>query len=171
MINLQPDEKIVLALHRHWIAFARKLFVIFIFTVAPLIVLLFMGAPSNNFYFPVAAFLSSVYYIVIFFVAFVFWVDYYLDMWIITDKRIVDVEQTGLFKREVSEFMISKVQDVTIEIPNFTASYLGFGNIMIQTAGEKNFSIKGVPNPDRAKDIILEYAEKAHRKQLNGFYF
>lgn len=164
MIDIQKNERILLSLHRHWIAFAGKLLIIFFLSIGPLIILSFLSASVSELVIRVAAFLSAVYYLIIFFIAFVFWVDYYLDMWIVTDRRIIDVEQTGLFKREVSEFMIFRVQDVTIEIPNFMATVFNYGNIIVQTAGEKSFSIRSIPHPDKAKKIILEYATKAQVK-------
>jgi len=54
------------------------------------------------------------------------------------------------------------VQDVTIEIPNFVATLFHYGNITIQTAGEINFSIKEVPRPHVARDLILNI--KTHQK-------
>ena len=37
-------------------------------------------------------------------------------MWIITNDRILDIEQHGLFARTVSELRLHRVQDVTAEI-------------------------------------------------------
>ncbi|MHA1748185.1 MAG: hypothetical protein ACTSYF_06020 [Promethearchaeota archaeon] len=95
--------------------------------------------------------------------ALIFWTVYYLNVLIITNKRIIDVEQHSLFRREVSEFMLVKVQDVTIEIPNFTASLFKFGNIIVQTAGEKNFSSHHIPHIREAKRLILEYSHRAQQ--------
>ena len=82
--------------------------------------------------------------------------DYYLDALVITDKRILNVDQSGLFRHTVSEFRLDRVQDVTIEVPNFIATMLRYGNITIQTAGEVSFSISEVPTPHIARDLILK---------------
>ena len=92
--------------------------------------------------------------------AFGFWIDYYLDAFVITDKRILDIDQIGLFRHTVSEFRMDKVQDVTIEVPNFSATFFHYGNIKIQTAGESFFSINEVPSPHLARDLILKHAKK-----------
>ena len=94
--------------------------------------------------------------------AFAFWIDYYLDALVITNKRILSANQEGLFKHTVSEFRLERVQDVTIEIPNFVATFFHYGNISIQTAGEISFSIKEVPQPHQARDLILKHARGAN---------
>ena len=39
--------------------------------------------------------------------------DYYLDVWVVTTKRIISIEQKGLFNRVIAEQKISRLQDVT----------------------------------------------------------
>ena len=94
-------------------------------------------------------------------VSFVLWSDYYLDLWIITNQRIVDINQKGLFNREVSEFMLDKVQDVTVEIPDMLATFMKYGNLKIQTASDKTFEIKEIPNFYEAKNLIMDYSKQS----------
>ena len=93
-------------------------------------------------------------------VAFLFWMDHYLDLWIITNQRVIDVEQHGLFRRETSEFGIDKVQDITVEVPHILATFLKYGNLRIQTAGERSFTIKDVPNIYEIKKTIMDQITK-----------
>ncbi|OGF62317.1 hypothetical protein A2926_04390 [Candidatus Giovannonibacteria bacterium RIFCSPLOWO2_01_FULL_44_40] len=151
-----------MVLHRHWIAIIWK----FLFSII-LLILPILAAP----YFPAVEsatgisqialwFFTLIYLMVVTLIAFLFWIDYYLDIWIITSERIIDVEQKGLFNRSVSEFMLDRVQDVTVEIPNFTATVLKYGNIIIQTAGEQSFRIEQAPQVYEAKNLILDYSKK-----------
>ena len=168
MIHLSPNEKILMVLHRHWIVIGSKILVGLVLILLPSLAL-----P----YFPAAGellgasqiilwFCFVIYLMIVAVVLFVFWIDYYLDVWIITSERIVDINQRGLFNREVSEFMLDKVQDITVEIPNMLATVLKFGNIIIQTAGENSFSIKQIPNVYEAKNLILDYAKKQNVRPL-----
>ena len=91
---------------------------------------------------------------------FYFWADYYLDMWIITTERIIDINQLGLFSREISEIPLRHVQDVTIEVHGIIETFLKFGTIKIQTAGEREFTIDTVPRLYEAKDLILKYSRE-----------
>ena len=84
--------------------------------------------------------------------------NYWLDMWIITNQRIIDVEHQALFHRQVSEFSTARVQDITVEVEGVFASLLGYGDVSIQTAGEQSFSIKRVANPELVKNAIMHLA-------------
>lgn len=159
MLNLDPEEKVILIMHHHWAALIMPIFVIFVFVLAPWVLLPFassvMQAESVNLYF----FIVTIWYMFTLLLALSFWIDYYLDALVITDKRIMDVNQSGLFRHVVSEFRMERVQDVTIEVPNFLGTILHFGNINIQTAGELSFSINEVPNPHIARDLILKHTK------------
>ncbi|MEK7647345.1 MAG: PH domain-containing protein [Patescibacteria group bacterium] len=160
MFKTRPGEQIILAVHRHWFVIGSKMTVIIIMLLTAVILTQISLAYVPENYIILADFLLSLYILIILLVSFVLWVDYYLDMWIVTNERVISMEQHGLFNREISEFMLSRVQDVTVEIPNFFATILKFGNIIVQTAGEKQFIAKNIPNVNRAKDAILEYARK-----------
>ena len=86
-----------------------------------------------------------------------FWTDYFLDVWIVTNRRIIDVEQKGLFNREIATMQLSKMQDVTTEVNGLLATMVGFGNVHVQTAGnEREFTIYGVKDPDKTREMLEE---------------
>ncbi|MEK7596038.1 MAG: PH domain-containing protein [Patescibacteria group bacterium] len=155
MLHLKPEEKIILSIHRHWLVIAGKMtFIAAMLSAAAVFLTVVTGYLPT--YLALATFFSAIYVLIILLAAFIFWVDFYLDIWIVTNKRIIDIEQKGLFRREISEFELSRIQDITIEIPNFTAAIFKFGNIRIQTAGTQSFTIKDAPRPEQIKNIILE---------------
>lgn len=171
MIDLNPNEQIIKALHRHWILIIGEIIIISFFIFAPLIAALFAAdfikETAGNFYY-LAWFLLSIYLLLAYLTLFIIWMDYYLDIWIVTNERILDIEHSGIFKREVSEFPIRNVQDVTIEIPGMIPSILKYGNLLVQTAGERNFKVMQIPYPEEAKDIIIEYAQKAQNDNISS---
>jgi len=164
MIHLDPQEKILMVLHRHWIVILEKIIVGAFLLLFPLIAvpLLAVFFSSVFAYTGAVMFLFVVYFMIVVLVIFVFWIEYYLDVWIITTDRIIDIEQRSLFNREISEFRLKNVQDVTIEIPGMLAAFLKFGNIVIQTAGEKSFSIKQIPRAYEAKNLILDNSKQSN---------
>ena len=133
-----------------------------ILILLPLILLTFLPLLTSNLdpnlLVPATNFFLALYMIILFLTLFLFWMDYYLDMWIITDRRIIAVEQKGLFRREIAEILLPRVQDVTLEISGIIETFLKFGTIRIQTAGEREFTIDNIPRLYEIKDIILKYS-------------
>ena len=93
--------------------------------------------------------------------------EYWLDIFIVTDKRILDINQTGLFHRTVSELRLYRTQDVTSEVKGFLHSMLDFGDVYVQTAGEmERFHFEDVPHPNEVAKTILELAEEDRKNHL-----
>lgn len=167
MIQLNQNEEIILALHRHWIIIIGEVLFISVLLFAPILGAFFGFKMANEYlkeYYYLFWFSLSIYFLIVYMAFFIVWMDYYLDMWIMTNERMFYVEHSGIFKRTVSEFLVKNVQDVTIEIPGMIPSLLKYGNLLVQTAGEKNFLIKQVPHPEKAKNIIMEYSRLAEEK-------
>ena len=82
---------------------------------------------------------------------------YYLNHWVITTTRIVRVRQHRFFDREVSSFMLIRVQDVTTDVHGIFADLLGYGSVRVQTAGtnSKDFVMDGIDNPTGMRDLIM----------------
>jgi len=164
MIKLDKNEKVVLEVRKHWfILFARTLFLVF-FILLPAILLIgvkmsdiseFITISGEPIYIWIA--LTSVWLLFVWIIFFVIWTDYYLDILIVTSKKVIDIEQKGLFHREVSTFHLNRIQDITIEINGIIATLLDFGNLHIQTAGEKReFIAKSIPCPSKVKKQIWD---------------
>jgi len=98
---------------------------------------------------------------------FQYFVEYWLDVFILTDKRILDIDQKGLFGRTVSELRLYRTQDVTAEIKGFWRTMFDYGDIFIQTAGEmERFHFECVAHPNRIAKMILELAETDRKEHL-----
>lgn len=94
-------------------------------------------------------------------------IDYWLDVFIVTDMRVLDIEQQGLFSRTVSELRLFRVQDVTAEIKGFWRTMFNYGNVFIQTAAEKErFEFINIAKPNEIAKMILDLAEEDRKNQL-----
>lgn len=167
MLQLYENEKILLVIHKHWFVMVRTIVLFVVLLLIPPVVLTLLPALVESLdsalVEPLTNMLLALYIMVLLFFIFLIWMDYYLDMWIITNSRIIDVEQRGLFNRLISEIPLKHVQDVTIEVKGFVETFLKFGRIRIQTAGEREFTINYVPHLYEAKDIIIKYAHEAQK--------
>jgi uncharacterized membrane protein YdbT with pleckstrin-like domain len=64
---------------------------------------------------------------------FYYWIGWYYSVYIITNERIIEIRQKGLFNRRVSEFGLDKVQNINYHIQGIEAVILRFGDITVQT--------------------------------------
>ena len=65
-----------------------------------------------------------------------YWV-YQHNCIILTDKNLYKVVQVSLFSREVSQFGLERLQDVVASQKGFLPVNLGYGDIIVETAGEQ----------------------------------
>jgi len=101
--------------------------------------------------------------------AFQMFIEYWLDVFILTDKRILDIDQHGLFSRTVSELRLYRAQDVTAEVKGMLHSIIDYGNVYVQTAGEiERFQFEDVPHPNHVAKLILELAEEDRKEHLEA---
>jgi uncharacterized membrane protein YdbT with pleckstrin-like domain len=83
---------------------------------------------------------------------------YILDVWIVTDHRIIDSTQHGFFNRSISELHISRIQDISVKTDGFIQTLLKFGDLEVQTAGTENkFHFRQIPDPEGVKNKIMEH--------------
>jgi hypothetical protein len=76
------------------------------------------------------------------------WIGWYYSIFIVTDRRIQQTSQSGLFGKSVIDLNLSKIQNISYNIPGFTGEVLGFGTIVIQTyVGD--LVIDKVEHPDK----------------------
>lgn len=166
--HLEPDEIVLRTVRKHWfILLERTIGTVLLFLV-PVVGYVLLSS-FDPFASAIAAlphtsetllFAISFWFLLCWMMLFSTWNDYYLDMWTITTKRIIAVDQRGMFTRSIASFRYERLQDVTIDIPGFIATMLDFGNIHAQTAGHDiDFAISGIPKPRDVKSLILQSAE------------
>jgi energy-coupling factor transporter transmembrane protein EcfT len=165
MIEIHPDERVILEIRRHWfVLFSQTIFLaILIFIPIALIFFPTVGARiwSSSILLSITIFVFGFWFLLVWILFFIFWTDYYLDVWVLTSRRIIDIEQHQLFHREVSEFRLDRIQDITIDVRGILPTLLHFGDIHVETAGEtQKFIIKIVPHPDKIKDAIFKQQEQ-----------
>ncbi len=171
MITLDKDEHIIYEIRKHWLVFVSEILLLVIAALLPLFLyafipqinefILFKSTHNNFANFMFLTIFYSFFLFILWNIAFIMWTDYYLDVWIVTNKRIVDVEQKGLFVRELASLYLDRVQDVTFNINGLIATYFDIGTIQVQTAGEeKLFIISGVGKPAHIHEQLNNAIQK-----------
>jgi hypothetical protein len=166
IIHLQPGEEIALLTRAHWLV-PVKIFVgaVILFAVPfGVYELVRLAAPTllrHELIFPVLLLLAVTYTLSVWLFSLTDFVDYFLDVWVVTNGRIVNVEQHGLFRRVTSELNLSSIQDVTAETKGLIQTFFKFGDVFVQTAAEhERFHMKKVPRPDQIKMLVMQLSEK-----------
>jgi len=164
------DETIYLVVRRHWFFLAKRLFILLLFVIAyayistqgpEIIPGLFTEAAT-----PYTTVLLRLALMMILLAVLVIWTLYYLNMQIITNIRLVDIDQHSLFARSVTELNIRNVQDVTSESHGMFATLFGYGDVVVQTAGTKQqFTFETVSHPEDIKKLLLDLYEKSVHNQ------
>ena len=102
--------------------------------------------------------------------SFLIFIDYYFDVWIVTNQRIVNIEQKGLFSRVTSELKLEKIQDISSDIKGLIPTILNFGDLLVQTAAEETkFKFRNIPDPNSVKDLIMNLQKKFMRQEESKF--
>lgn len=154
--ELKEGEEIVTIVRKHWASFLPVIIKTFIILIIPFFLLAFL--------------FSRWYGVIIFFVwvsvGFAYglyqWICWYFDTFVITNLRIINIDQKRIFARSVSEAYLASVQDVTYEVAGFLPSAFNYGTVSVQTAGAKpTLQISSVENPKKLQELIMDLHRKA----------
>ena len=165
-------EKTILTFRKHPVVlFSTALTGAVLFVIPPAAVVLIKTLKPEFFLtpgvLPIFAMLASAFFLGGWLFLFQSFIDYWLDVFILTDKRILDINQEGLFKRTVSELRLYRTQDVTAEVTGVLHTLLDYGTIHVQTAGEQErFEFSDIPHPNQVAKMILEWSEEDRKEHL-----
>lgn len=164
-LHLDPEENVILEVRKHWIVFVANgiglLFLAFVpfavFTIMEIFVPQAFQISLHGNIVALFSFFYSLWLLLLWISFFSQWTKYYLDVWYVTQKRIIIVDQKRLFDRQISNIRFDKVQDVSIDVDGILSTFLGFGNIRVQTASEDNteFILNTVRNPEELRKVIF----------------
>ncbi len=158
-INLRGGEHLVSVMRKHWFVFFTRVLPLKILFVLPLIFMVVtLNMQLSQTAIAVIIFFSSLWMLVLLMAIFTIWTNYFLDIWIVTNQRIIDIEQRHLFNREVRTLRMETVQDVHVDKVNFFQEFFNFGTLRVQTAGTGGTDalIEGIPNPEHEQELIMK---------------
>ncbi len=162
LIKMQSGERCTMVVRKHWFVFVREAFAVFFATLF-LWVLLGVTLQVLELSEPILRFWQAFVILIGFLTLFVIWTNYWLDMWIVTNRRVVHVDQKNLFSRMIIATRIDRVQDVRAKVSGIIPTLLGFGDLHVQTAGANsaNMLIRGIANPNEVRREILHRLDEA----------
>jgi len=172
--NIGPDERIIFKLRKHWFVLLRFKAGVFVMGILPPIIFGFLAStkilPDFLLAPAVATFIVTFWLIVATMALAAVWTDYFLDVWIVTDKRIVNINQIGFFNREITTTRMERIQDATTKQRGLLETLLNFGSIRIQTASEdaSDTLIEGIPHPTDVRRAIMDRIDTYTERHISG---
>lgn len=164
--KLQANEHIILMARRHWFRpVLETLALLFSLLIPLLFSSVFTTLLSDVIELGNVTILSIILMLswafIVWNIAFVIWTNHWLDVVVVTNMHVIDIEQIGLWSRNVSTLTLEKIQDVSSETSGIVSSILNYGDLEIQTAGSlTNFVIKKIERPDLVRQKIVEVCNK-----------
>jgi len=120
-------EEIILVFRRHIIAMRKGFYMLLIpFVIASIPALIWPGELKWLYVALGGLVLGGVLF-------FYHWIGWYFTVYIITTERLRQTSQSGLFGKSVIDLDISKIQNISYNVPGFTAEIFNFGTIVVQT--------------------------------------
>ncbi len=166
-ITLEVDEAVIKIIHRHWIILFVQVFFLAVVALAPLfLITAILVTPAL-----MAGFGNTLVangpYVLFFYLTWLLFLwmalsqtilNHFLDVWIITDRRIIAIDQRGFFRRHMGSFRLDKLQDVNTEVTGIIATLFDYGTVEAETASGSTgeFRAHNLPNPRTIKDTILQ---------------
>ena len=152
--NLREWEKVEMVLRRHWIVFV-------ILGIHALVGLIINVVLHSIFWFELWVSIFSLIYLMGFSVyMYIEWINHELDMYVMTNSRIIWIEQVWFLNREVSQCALNDVQEVNSKTKWFFANMFNYWDLTIQTAwNASNFKMDFVPDSLQASRKVLNMVE------------
>ena len=153
-IGQREGEKLLFVFRRHIISMRKGFYLLAIPLIITAIPPLIWSYNLELFLLPVGGFILG---LIFFSYHFILW---YFTIYIVTDQRIRQVTQRGFFGKDVIELRLSKVQNISYNIPGFSGELFQFGTIVIQTfVGD--LVIHNVEHPDEIYNKLQDAVNSA----------
>lgn len=129
------DEEVLYVFRKHPIVMRKGLIIgLSAWLVGPVYTLLLTYLRPNN-YPSVAFFFGSLVASILLGILLLVpsWIGWYFSIFIVTDQRLIQITQKGLFSRSVVDMGLGQIQMVNYEVKGLQETLLGFGTIIMQT--------------------------------------
>lgn len=173
-IPLELGERIILTVRKHWLIYVGMLIPFGLISYLPIFLIDFItahgfGNGATAFAIslegPATRFVVGAWWLIVWMGFFSAVSRNFLDVWILTNKRVVMIEQHGFFRREVLNIVLEHIQDVRSDVHGFFSTLFGFGTIDIDSAGPntKNFKMPFASRPLMVRDEVMKHVSSMYK--------
>ncbi|QFR39740.1 hypothetical protein A9Q91_06050 [Candidatus Gracilibacteria bacterium 28_42_T64] len=149
-----------MAVRRHWIIFVMLGAIFVTGVIISIILFVILGVTF------LSMMLNITFWLFFLLVLYIKWLNHELDLYIITNNRIIGVEQKSFLDRKVSETNLGQVQEVNSSTKGVFSNLLNYGTLFIQTAGsQQNLKMDFAPDSMQEARKILNIVDDYRDKQ------
>lgn len=153
------DESVIKFVREHPWALYRRM-------VIPVAALIGLGVASILLG-SLISILSAVFLVLAGLVVFVMlvyvYIDWHDDFYVVTNKRVVHVDQIPGIRQKLEEAPLSAIQEIQFARNSIIAHVLNFGDLRVETFGG-SVAMKDVPQPEELKSLIFREIEKVRSR-------
>lgn len=165
-IVLNDKEYIIKGVRKHWVVFRDPFLVGFFIPLVLIFLSFFISTPflglpeiiSSKFSIA-PIYLVPVFFLIGFFIFIVKLYLWYRTFYLITNERIIKIEQESIFSSKIHQMYLEKIQDAICKIPGLQATLYGYGDISIQGSSETaQITFMTVAKPKQLQQLIAKQA-------------
>ena len=165
----EEGDKVVLFVRKHWVKYLVVSIVsilLFSIPVIGIIVYLLNKSEIDPMSIEIITASVGVYLLVVMALILEAFVDFYLDMFIITEDRVVFVRQNGMFNQQIDEAHLSDISEVGVDVKGFINSIVGCGDVIVHMGNDEAIlTIDDVQNAEKiAREIMRLHKEHVGKK-------
>ncbi len=152
---------------RHWVRFMYPIFFTLPLSALVIVLLVVIGRFAMmvdlvfiRAFYAFVAMVATIVFIIIFFLQII---NYFFDLVIVTDARILIVKKTVFLRNDSDAIDLTKIQDFAVEISGLIRNYVGYGNLIITlSTSSPPVHLSYVPDPH----YYLERANRVKREHI-----
>jgi len=156
-------EKVYLLVRRHWIKNLGWIVNNIIYSIAPILILLVLerfNVDITFISFKVFFIIVLAYYSIIFTNVLRNFYDWYFDVYIVTNERVLEYEFKPFVSYKVTEAELGNIEDVEESGKGIVADLFNYGDLIIRTASRHGeIAFDAIPDPTRVRDILMNLVE------------
>lgn len=161
--NLKPWEEILTVIKRHWIVYVM----IWVFFLVGIIITAILFSLLN--FTPISILINVVFWMFFSIFLYIEWLNHELDMYVVSNNRVIWINQISFLNRAVSECNLWQVQEVNSKTSWLFANIFNYWTLSIQTAWNATTLIMDyAPDPMQTARKILNIVDDYRDKQNNN---
>lgn len=165
--NLRPWEKVIMVVKRHWI----------VYVILCLVFLSWIWFTILSYYIfwanIIVHLINIIFWMFFSILLYIKWLDHELDMYAITNNRIIWIEQIAFLNRVVTECNLGQVQEVNSRTKWLFANMLNYWTLTILTAWNAtnmvmDFAPNSMQEARKILNIVDDYRDKNWKTEITG---